>query len=601
MGETDEDRSAGPARRLTRVASWVGDTVTLPGAFAWGITAVLAASPGAVLALGLALFAAQRALRALLRRLDGHPGRVAFVARVLRPTVSTVCLAGVAWAAGPAGHGWLAAVPIVFAHAMLSGGPFSLLHAAYVGAPNLAVFLAVGGPPDEALLAATLFLVGALIGGDSVALTQRLVAERDAANRELRVHNRDLVARQGLLTRSERAAREASALKSAFLANTSHEIRTPLNAVISALDLLLGERLPRRHEELAGLALRGARNLLALLNDLLDLSRIEAGKLRLVREPLDLRDLADDVVRGAVITAHAGVTVRCEVDPQVPDAVVGDPVRIRQVLQNLVSNAVKFTEQGSISVRVEVRGPRSGDHVAVALIVRDTGCGIPLALRDQVFEVFEQGDATTTRRAGGSGLGLALVRELSRMMGGDAQLDSVVGRGTTVTAWFHAERADAVDAPLPEPTQEHAAGRTMRVLLVEDNAINRMLAERMLAALGHEVVVAVDGLDGVERFLEDDFDVVLMDCHTPRLDGFEATRRLRADPAGATVPVFAFTASAMVEDRRRCEEAGMDGVLAKPIDRATLQEALDTALELLHRRADGGGPPAAPSGQAVVG
>ncbi|MFN3859349.1 MAG: PAS domain-containing protein [Caulobacter sp.] len=359
------------------------------------------------------------------------------------------------------------------------------------------------------------------------------------------------------LVEAERLAQEASEAKGRFLANMSHELRTPMNGVLGVLHLLEREAMSEDGRRLLVEALGCGQMLTALLDDVIDFSRIEAGRLELSPEATDLSALTHGVVNMlAPQAALKGVALTAEVDETLGAALV-DPVRLRQALFNLVGNAVKFTLEG----RVTVRAARAPDG-RVAFEVEDTGVGIPLDAQAGLFQRFHQADASTTRRFGGSGLGLAITGRLAEMMGGGVSFASVPGEGSTFRL--------TVEAPEAAAPQALAAAdislEGLRVLVVEDNATNRMIATRLLEALGASVASAPDGAAGVEAAAHGGFDLILMDIQMPGMDGLEACRRIRALPAPtATTPILALTANAMSHQRAHYLAAGMDGVVSKPI------------------------------------
>jgi signal transduction histidine kinase/CheY-like chemotaxis protein len=359
----------------------------------------------------------------------------------------------------------------------------------------------------------------------------------------------------------------SSKAKSAFLANMSHELRTPMNGVLGLTEVMLTEELSPSQRERLELVRRSGGALVQLIDAVLDLSRVESGKLSLEPAQFDLAALCQDVTAlFSPAAAQKGVALRFEPSPGLPVRVRGDPLRLRQVLSNLVGNSVKFTGHGEIVLRLEPKGARIG------FAVEDTGPGISAEALTKLYRLFEQGDPSTTRRFGGSGLGLALSEKLVALMEGKLLVASTVGVGTRFSFELVLEAVASTTAPPPATTRTPAEGR---VLVVDDNAINLKVAAALVQKAGYQFATATNGLEALALFEREPFDLVLMDCHMPELDGFEATRRLRAlDGPRASTPVVALTASAMPEDREACRRAGMNELLAKPISCAKLEEVL---------------------------
>ncbi len=404
------------------------------------------------------------------------------------------------------------------------------------------------------------FLLGISLGIGG--LTARLLAARDQEH--------------DLLRRTQEVAESASRAKSEFLASMSHEIRTPLNGVIGMTDLLADSKLDADQREFVQIARSSARHLLALISDVLDFSKIEAGKLVLERIAWSPRELSNTVVRIMQEVANKkSILMQARVASDVPERLVGDPTRVQQVVLNLVSNAVKFTERGSIAIDISVECGQ------LRIRVRDTGIGIAPENVARLFDKFMQADSSTTRRFGGTGLGLAISQRLVQVMGGTITVESVLGEGSA----FEVRLPLVVDAGAPDaedaedakdaarrPTADSQSCHGLRLLLVDDNAVNRRVVAAMLSRLGCTVVEAADGATAVEAVRTSPFDVVLMDCQMPGMDGFEATARIRGMPgAASSVPIVALTANALSGDREKCLEAGMDEYLSKPVQRDSLQ------------------------------
>jgi len=425
------------------------------------------------------------------------------------------------------------------------------------------------------------------------------------------------------------AAETASRAKSEFLANMSHEIRTPMNGILGMVELLADTPLTEEQRDYLDTLRVSADHLLGLLNDILDLSKIEAGKLHLEQLPIVLSELVDDTVRLFRARAESkGLQLTAHLAPEVPPMVLGDPVRLRQILANFISNAIKFTERGEIVVSIHsLEGKPPGEpepaaasyerfvggdadatpegevltehgspnpkplipnpstpSVWLRFAVQDTGIGIPPDKQASIFEAFTQADSSTTRKYGGTGLGLAICKRLAELMGGRIGVESEPGKGST----FY------VDLPLPvakisrtgatetnSALPDIPAGK--RILLVEDNEINRKVALRMVSKLGLVVETAANGVEAVQKATTHAYDLILMDCQMPEMDGYEATRHLRA--RGVHTPIIALTANALEGDREKCLACGMDDYLAKPIKPDELQHMLARWLQEQTRQA----------------
>lgn len=387
------------------------------------------------------------------------------------------------------------------------------------------------------------------------------------------------------LRQAKDLAEAANHAKDDFLANVSHEMRTPMNAILGMTDVLFQETSATAQVDLLTTIRSAGNTLLATIDDLLNFSKIAAGKVRLESTKWSVREMLEDGLRSVAPPASAKqLSLKTTVAADVPDVVYGDALRVRQVLLNLVGNAVKFTDAGEVRVDVSAGAPTDGE-VELHFAVSDTGIGIPRLKHAVIFEPFEQQDTSTTRRFGGTGLGLTIASRLAALMNGTISLESEPGRGSTFTFSLRlpfVQRLSQMEESAPEPPQGRPseAVRSLRVLVAEDHEFNSQLLDALLTKRGHRMVLAINGHEALAAVAAGGVDLVLLDLHMPGLDGFDVIRmvRERERDSGGHVPVIALTARTRAEDRERCLAAGMDDFLAKPIRAADLWAAMDRAV-----------------------
>ena len=371
-------------------------------------------------------------------------------------------------------------------------------------------------------------------------------------------------------------AEAASEAKSQFLANMSHEIRTPMNGILGMTELAMQAESTDEQRECLSTIRSSGDALLSILNDLLDLSKIEAGKFEIQESPFSLRELVNE--SGKVFAfriKEKGLQFESSVEESLPDTLMGDGWRLRQILLNLLGNAVKFTHEGSIALSASAK--REGEHVLLNLAVRDSGIGIPTGQQGQIFEAFRQADVSTARKYGGTGLGLSICLKLVSLMGGKIELDSEPGKGSTFSVLLPLKVAEIQTSAVPDSTRTPEASlKPLRILLAEDNLVNQKVASKLLAKQGHQVVMAGNGKLALEQFETGTFDLILMDVQMPEMDGLEATREIRRMEQNQKrrIPIIAMTAQTMKGDQDACFLAGMDGFVSKPIRLPELWEAL---------------------------
>ncbi|MBA4010592.1 MAG: hybrid sensor histidine kinase/response regulator [Phenylobacterium sp.] len=547
-----DDGRVGATLVMSKRSTFNRLTITaLMGALVWAEFDWHAAAAWALAACGLEVLLRTTHAHFYKRQAQGLPvSRFRRMAPALMFSITWSTLAAACWAYG--------SDPMKFAALLILFG--TVIAALKYAALSQAIFLVMIPAPLVAIVIAPLQING-LHGWRAAVVAFALVGFGISLSNVARALRANALA----LEKAQAEAQEASRAKSAFLAMMSHELRTPMNGVLGMAHALAATKLSRQQADYLDMIVQSGDGLMAILNDILDLSKIEAGKLNLESVGFDLEKMGRQTFLLWSETARQkGLELSLDIDGDAPTWLVGDPVRVRQILLNLISNALKFTQQGSVAVRIAALAPQG-----IEIVVTDTGVGMRRDQQEKLFQAFSQAEVSTTRRYGGTGLGLSICRQLAEMMGGSITVESEPGSGSTFRVALPLPAGAAPLAAQATPETVSLEGR--QVLVVDDNKVNQAVARAILEAAGAVVSVADDGVEGLEALSASHIDLVLMDVHMPRMDGIEALRRIRAGEAGPrNIPVLALTADAMSDECERLVALGFDDVHPKPIQPAEL-------------------------------
>lgn len=384
---------------------------------------------------------------------------------------------------------------------------------------------------------------------------------------------------QSRLIEAERKSAAASRAKSAFLAHMSHEIRTPMNGIIGTADLLLEMEEDDERYKYVQIIKQSGSTLISILNDILDVSKIEAGQLQLDLQDFALKELLNGISAMFEFELNKKqLSLLYDINADVPDIIVSDPNRLRQILVNLIGNAAKFShKKGKIQLYISTKENDSGttkDHLCLQFKVTDSGIGIPKKQQEKIFDPFVQADNSVTRKFGGTGLGLQICKQLCQLLGGEIHIENSDNTGTTLVFYIQVKLGQTIKSPPTQCTYSRKSAQDTKLLLAEDNLVNQQVAHALLRRLGYTTKIVSNGKEAIEEALTSDYDIILMDCHMPILDGYEATRRLREKEQFKNIPIIAMTASASKEERKLCKKIGMSDFIAKPIDLHSIKATL---------------------------